>query len=89
MITFLSTPLSEDLVGEPGLEGCEAYDHSTVLAGGETRGCTLTPAMVLQMRIGEDITLAQVLCLVHYNAFVLNLGAGIVNYDIDSFGELF
>jgi hypothetical protein len=89
MIAFLSIPIAEEHLDEPGLEGCEAFDHTTIMAGNdESPHCTLTPAYVLEMRIGEDITVATVVCLIHYNAFKINISEGGIGYDIDSFGEL-
>lgn len=90
MIVFLSIPIDEERVGEPGLEICEAYDHATIIAKAddESPRCILTPAYVLEMRIGEDISVPVALCMVHYNAFRLNAAIGEIGYDMDSLGEL-
>lgn len=90
MIVFLSIPIDEERVGEPGLEACEAYDHATVIAkaDNESPRCILTPAYVVDMRIGEDISVPTVFCMVHYNALKLYLAQGDVAYDIDTFGDL-
>lgn len=87
MILYFATDISKELVGQPGLEGCEAYDHATVLADNdETPSCTLPPVAVLEMRVGDDITFATVLCIVHLNAFKYNLRDGQFSYDMTSLG---
>jgi len=83
-LTFFSVEIDPEHENGPGLQMCQAYDHATVLASNEDVNCALPPVEVLQMRIGEDITLAQALCIVHLNAFKLGLRDGQVLYDADS-----
>lgn len=87
MLLYFATEIADEHRGESGLEGCEAYDHATVLAESvDYPGCILDPSHVVEMRVGDDITIATVLCVVHFNAFKYNLRDGKLSYDQDSLG---